>query len=79
MKRGDLVRNVKILHDPSPSWEGWGEDWMGTVLSVREREGSDFNHFHTRLEVLLSDGRVESSWFSKDEVKKYIEVISDHP
>jgi hypothetical protein len=52
---------------------------MGTVLSVREREGSDFNHFHTRLEVLLSDGRVESSWFSKDEVKKYIEVISDHP
>jgi hypothetical protein len=76
MKQGDLVRNVKILHDPSPSWDGWGEDWMGTVLSVRETEKNlELNHFHTRLEVLLTDGRVKSSWFSKRELKKYIEVI----
>jgi hypothetical protein len=47
---------------------------MGIVLSLDE---PNENTRYTTVRVLLSDGKVESSWLLDPEIKEYVEVISE--
>ena len=47
---------------------------MGTVLSVEE---PNENIRYTVVHVLLSDGSVEKTWLRDDEIRDYVEVISE--
>ena len=88
MKPGDLIRNRRVERSEFalsftvfprsalsftvfPRSE---EDWMGIVLSLDE---PNENTRYTTVRVLLSDGKVESSWLLDPEIKEYVEVISE--
>ena len=76
VKRGDLIRNRRVERSEFalsftvfPRSE---EDWMGIVLSLDE---PNENTRYTTVRVLLSDGRVESSWLLDGEIREYVEVV----
>jgi hypothetical protein len=79
MNPGDLIRNRRVERSEfAPSFRVFSryleeEDWMGTVLSVEE---PNENIRYTVVHVLLSDGRVESTWLRDDEIREFVEVIS---
>ncbi len=76
MKPGDLIRNRRVERSEFalsfsvfPRSE---ENWMGIVLSLDE---PNENTRYTTVRVLLSDGRVESSWLLDGEIREYVEVV----
>jgi hypothetical protein len=79
MNPGDLIRNRRVERSEfAPSFRVFSryleeEDWMGTVLSVKE---PNENIRYTVVHVLLSDGSVEKTWLRDDEIREYVEVIS---
>ena len=76
VKRGDLIRNRRVKRsDFALSFTVFPrseEDWMGIVLSLDE---PNENTRYTTVRVLLSDGRVESSWLLDGEIREYVEVV----
>jgi hypothetical protein len=80
MKPGDLIRNRRVVRSEfALSFSVFSrylekEDWMGTVLSVEE---PNENIRYTVVHVLLSDGSVEKTWLRGDEIRDYVEVISE--
>ena len=78
MKPGDLIRNRRVKRsDFALSFSVFPrseENWMGIVLSI---DRSNENTRYTTVRVLLSDGKVESSWLLDPEIKEYVEVISE--
>lgn len=77
MKPGDLIRNSRVemseFQIPFSVFYGYNEDWIGIVVSM---DRSEANYRYTTYRVLLSDGRVESTWLLEGEVMEYVEVIS---
>jgi len=78
MKPGDLIRNRRVERSEfALSFQVFPrseENWMGIVLSLDE---PNENTRYTTVRVLLSDGKVESSWLLDPEIKEYVEVISE--
>ena len=76
MKPGDLIRNRRVKRSefalPFQVFPRSEENWMGIVLSLDE---PNENTRYTTVRVLLSDGRVESSWLLDGEIREYVEVV----